>query len=95
MRPDKTSHLSGIFAPTITGYHFDGSISPEGTRQFVRFLLNSGVRRPDPAGQCRRTRRFDHRGTKVLAGGNRESRMPARCQSTPAQGTTEQKPRLS
>jgi 4-hydroxy-tetrahydrodipicolinate synthase len=52
MKPDKTSQLSGIFAPTITGYHFDGSISPEGTRQFVRFLLNSGVDGLTPLGSA-------------------------------------------
>lgn len=29
--------------PTVTGNHSDGSISLEGTRKFVRFLLDSGA----------------------------------------------------
>src|SRR5215469_4166104 len=37
------SRLFGVFAPTITGYHPDESISEEATRQFVRFLLDQGV----------------------------------------------------
>ncbi|HEU0008061.1 MAG TPA: dihydrodipicolinate synthase family protein, partial [Terriglobia bacterium] len=52
MKPEKISQLSGIFAPTITGYHSDGSISLEGTRKFVRFLLNSGADGLTPLGSA-------------------------------------------
>jgi 4-hydroxy-tetrahydrodipicolinate synthase len=37
------SRLFGVFAPTITGYHADESISEAATQQFVRFLLDRGV----------------------------------------------------
>jgi dihydrodipicolinate synthase/N-acetylneuraminate lyase len=36
------SRLRGVFAPTITAFHDDGSINPKGTRQFARFLLEEG-----------------------------------------------------
>jgi len=52
MNLQKSGQLSGIFAPTITGYHSDGSISLEGTRKFVRFLLNSGVDGLTPLGSA-------------------------------------------
>jgi 4-hydroxy-tetrahydrodipicolinate synthase len=52
MKPQENSPLSGIFAPTVTGYHSDGSISLEGTRKFVRFLLNSGVDGLTPLGSA-------------------------------------------
>jgi len=35
--------LAGVFSPTITAFHPDGSINPTGTRQFVRFLLDQGI----------------------------------------------------
>jgi len=44
--------ISGMFAPTITGYKSDGSISLEGTRQFVRFLLDQGVDGLTPLGSA-------------------------------------------
>jgi len=44
--------LSGIFAPTITGYHADGSINLEGTKKFVRFLLESDVDGLAPLGSA-------------------------------------------
>jgi 4-hydroxy-tetrahydrodipicolinate synthase len=46
------SLLSGIFAPTITGYHADGSINAEGTKRFVRFLLENGVDGLAPLGSA-------------------------------------------
>jgi 4-hydroxy-tetrahydrodipicolinate synthase len=46
------STLSGIFAPTLTGYYSDGSINLEGTKQFVRFLLNRGVDGLTPLGSA-------------------------------------------
>ena len=52
MTTTKTGHLSGIFAPTVTGYHSDESISLEGTRKFVRFLLNSGADGLTPLGSA-------------------------------------------
>ena len=47
-----STRISGIFAPTITGYKPDGSISLEGTRQFVRFLLDQGVDGLTPLGSA-------------------------------------------
>jgi 4-hydroxy-tetrahydrodipicolinate synthase len=44
--------LSGIFSPTITAFEPDGAISPPGTRQFVRFLLDSGVDGLTPLGSA-------------------------------------------
>jgi 4-hydroxy-tetrahydrodipicolinate synthase len=44
--------LSGIFAPTITGYHPDGSINVKVTRHFVRFLLDQGVDGLAPLGSA-------------------------------------------
>jgi len=44
--------LSGIFAPTITAFNSDESISPEGTRAFVRFLLENGVDGLTPLGSA-------------------------------------------
>ena len=52
MTTTKTGHLSGIFAPTVTGYHSDESISLDGTRKFVRFLLNSGADGLTPLGSA-------------------------------------------
>lgn len=52
MTVQKASQVSGIFAPTVTGYHSDESISLEGTRQFVRFLLDSGVDGLTPLGSA-------------------------------------------
>src|SRR5947199_2429162 len=47
-----SNSLSGIFAPTITGYHPDGSINLEGTKKFVRFLLENGVDGLAPLGSA-------------------------------------------
>ncbi len=44
--------ISGIFAPTITGYHADSSINLEATRKFVRFLLDQGVDGLAPLGSA-------------------------------------------
>jgi 4-hydroxy-tetrahydrodipicolinate synthase len=52
MAHPERSPLRGIFAPTLTAYHEDGSISPEGTRQFVRFLLDQGVNGLAPMGSA-------------------------------------------
>ncbi|MBM3803758.1 MAG: dihydrodipicolinate synthase family protein [Acidimicrobiia bacterium] len=52
MTPQKKGDLSGIFAPTLTGFHADGSISAEGTRRFVRFLLDLGVDGLTPLGSA-------------------------------------------
>ncbi|HXW16120.1 MAG TPA: dihydrodipicolinate synthase family protein [Terriglobia bacterium] len=35
--------LAGVFSPTLTAFHADGSINPAGTKQFVRFLLDQGI----------------------------------------------------
>jgi 4-hydroxy-tetrahydrodipicolinate synthase len=35
--------LAGVFSPTVTAFHPDGSINPSGTKKFVRFLLGQGV----------------------------------------------------
>jgi 4-hydroxy-tetrahydrodipicolinate synthase len=42
----------GIYAPTITAYAPDGSICTQGTRQFVRFLLDQGVDGLTPLGSA-------------------------------------------
>jgi dihydrodipicolinate synthase/N-acetylneuraminate lyase len=52
MKDQHVTSLSGIFAPTITGYHSDGSISLGGTRKFVRFLLDSGADGLTPLGSA-------------------------------------------
>jgi 4-hydroxy-tetrahydrodipicolinate synthase len=44
--------IRGIFAPTITAYREDGSISCEATRRFVRFLLDDGVDGLTPLGSA-------------------------------------------
>lgn len=48
----QNSRLRGIFAPTITAFHEDGSVNLKGTRQFVRFLLDSGVDGLAPLGSA-------------------------------------------
>ena len=47
-----SSRISGVFAPTITAYEIDGSVSLDGTRQFVRFLLDQGVDGLTPLGSA-------------------------------------------
>lgn len=42
--------LSGVFSPTLTAFHEDGRINPAGTREFVRFLLDSHVHGLTPLG---------------------------------------------
>jgi len=44
--------LRGIFAPTITAYHPDESVNLDGTRKFVRFLLDQGVHGLTPLGSA-------------------------------------------
>src|SRR5579862_5219050 len=44
--------ISGIFAPTVTAFHSDESLNPEGTRAFVRFLLDQGVDGLTPLGSA-------------------------------------------
>jgi 4-hydroxy-tetrahydrodipicolinate synthase len=44
--------LSGIFAPTVTAFNSDESLSPQGTRAFVRFLLEQGVDGLTPLGSA-------------------------------------------
>src|SRR5579862_3089357 len=36
------SSVRGVFAPTVTSFHSDGSVNLRGTRDFVRFLLEEG-----------------------------------------------------
>ncbi len=40
----------GVYAPTITAFHPDGSINHQGNREFVRFLLDQGVHGLVPLG---------------------------------------------
>jgi 4-hydroxy-tetrahydrodipicolinate synthase len=42
--------LRGVFSPTLTAFHADGSINPEGTKKFVRFLLENHVDGLTPLG---------------------------------------------
>jgi 4-hydroxy-tetrahydrodipicolinate synthase len=46
------TRLQGIFAPTITGFHSDGSVNVGATRKFVRFLLDEGVHGLAPLGSA-------------------------------------------
>ena len=48
----KKPRLSGVFAPTVTAFHSDGSLSTQGTRAFVRFLLEEGVDGLTPLGSA-------------------------------------------
>lgn len=44
--------ISGIFAPTVTAFHSDESLNPDGTRAFVRYLLDQGVDGLTPLGSA-------------------------------------------
>ena len=44
--------ISGIFSPTLTAYHPDGSVNCKGVRRFVRYLLNQGVHGLAPLGSA-------------------------------------------
>jgi 4-hydroxy-tetrahydrodipicolinate synthase len=48
----KKPRLSGVFAPTVTAFNSDGSVSTKGTKDFVRFLLNEGVHGLTPLGSA-------------------------------------------
>jgi 4-hydroxy-tetrahydrodipicolinate synthase len=48
----KKPRLSGIFAPTVTAFNSDESLNIEGTRAFVRFLLQQGVDGLTPLGSA-------------------------------------------
>jgi 4-hydroxy-tetrahydrodipicolinate synthase len=48
----KKPRLSGVFAPTVTAFESDGSLSTRGTRAFVRFLLEQGVHGLTPLGSA-------------------------------------------
>lgn len=50
--PSNSRKISGIYSPTITAYHADGSINVKGTRAFVRFLLDQGVDGLTPLGSA-------------------------------------------
>lgn len=54
MRADlsQKSKLRGVFAPTVTAFHEDGSISPKGTAAYARFLLEQGVDGLTPLGSA-------------------------------------------
>jgi 4-hydroxy-tetrahydrodipicolinate synthase len=45
-------HPRGVYAPTITAFDRNGDVCVEGTRQFVRFLLNQGVDGLTPLGSA-------------------------------------------
>lgn len=44
--------ISGIFAPTVTAFRSDESLDTQGTRAFVRFLLEQGVHGLTPLGSA-------------------------------------------
>ena len=48
----KKTKLSGVFAPTVTAFNSDASLSVKGTRAFVRFLLDQGVDGLTPLGSA-------------------------------------------
>ncbi len=49
---EEKSRLRGVFAPTITAFNNDGSLSTRGTREFVRFLVQEGVHGLTPLGSA-------------------------------------------
>jgi len=51
-RTSNKPRIRGIFAPTVTAFHSDESLSIEGTRAFVRFLLSQGVHGLTPLGSA-------------------------------------------
>lgn len=46
----KNTAPKGIYAPTITAFHRDGKVNLQGSREFVRFLLDQGVHGLVPLG---------------------------------------------
>lgn len=48
----KKPRLSGVFAPTVTAFNSDASLSKQGTRAFARFLLDEGVDGMTPLGSA-------------------------------------------
>jgi 4-hydroxy-tetrahydrodipicolinate synthase len=48
----KKTKLAGVFAPTVTAFNSDASLSVAGTRAFVRFLLDNGVHGLTPLGSA-------------------------------------------
>src|ERR1700678_4476893 len=48
----KKTKFRGVFAPTVTAFHEDGSINPKGTAAFARFLLEQGVDGLTPLGSA-------------------------------------------
>lgn len=48
----KTTSLFGIYPPTVTAFHPDGSLNEKGIREFVRFLLSQGVHGLTPLGSA-------------------------------------------
>ena len=48
----KKQRLSGVFAPTVTAFNKDESLSLDGIRAFVRFLLAQGVDGLTPLGSA-------------------------------------------
>jgi 4-hydroxy-tetrahydrodipicolinate synthase len=50
--PSKKPKISGVYAPTVTAFNDDGSVSEKGTRAFVRFLLEEGVHGLTPLGSA-------------------------------------------
>src|SRR5215831_6667603 len=51
--PVKARRLCGIYAPTVTAFNSDESLNAQGTRAFVRFLLDQGVAGLTPLGGAR------------------------------------------
>jgi 4-hydroxy-tetrahydrodipicolinate synthase len=50
MASSRLPKLTGVFSPTLTAFHSDGRINLEGTKKFVRFLLDGGVHGLAPLG---------------------------------------------
>lgn len=48
----RKARISGIFAPTVTAFKNDESLDTQGTRAFVRFLLDQGVHGLTPLGSA-------------------------------------------
>lgn len=52
MAQQQIAPIGGIFSPTLTAYHRDGSVNLQGVRRFVRYLVDAGVDGLAPLGSA-------------------------------------------
>src|ERR1041385_1722059 len=48
----KNDLFYGVFSPTVTGFHEDGSLNERATRDYVRFQIENGVHGLAPLGSA-------------------------------------------